>query len=211
MVGKLKVLWLVLGGALLCTLVWVSLKNPQTMGGHRGSAIVQLSEALPENLSALGKLVAANYREYRANAVRWSAVYFGCLFGAAFLSAGAGVLLKLESLNGCPRFRKDTAAVMAALASLLITLLTIGSFEEKWRANRIAAGAMENLAYDLLKSDASQATDEILARIQEINQARNSGIVGAAALVGAEAIGDKSLKVAPTASTDKAASPGDGL
>ena len=159
-------------------LSWWLLQSPQTAGGYRGKAIAQLSKVRPPGLYDLGQLVITNYKEYRANTVRWSAAYFGCLFGAAFLSACAGVLLKLESLKERLKIRNDLAAIMAALASLLITLLTIGSFEEKWRSNRIAASGMENLAYELLKSGASQEKDAILSQIQAINQARNLGIVG---------------------------------
>lgn len=198
MISKSKILRLTLGAVLLLTIaliVWVSLKSPQTMGGYRGGAISQLLEVLPENLSDLGKLVATNYSEYRANAVKWSAAYFGCLFGAAFLSACAGVLLKLESLKECLGLRNDLAAIMAALASLLITLLTIGSFEKKWRSNRIAASDMENLAYDLLRSGAAEETDAILTRIQKINEARNYGIVGAVSLAEIKPIGDKTSKM----------------
>jgi hypothetical protein len=164
----------------IALLAWCLLKGPQMTGGYRGNAITQLPKVLPTDLSALGQLVITNYKEYRANTVRWSAAYFGCLFGAAFLSACAGVLLKLESLKERLGMRNDLAAIMAALASLLITLLTIGSFEEKWRSNRVAASGMENLAYELLKSGAVDEKDAILTRIQEINEARNLGIVGTA-------------------------------
>ena len=176
-----KGLKIALAAILLLSIVllsWWLLHSPQTAGGYRGKAIAQLSKVLPPGLHDLGELVIANYKEYRANTVRWSAAYFGCLFGAAFLSACAGVLLKLESLKARLGIRNDLAAIMAALASLLITLLTIGSFEEKWRSNRIAASGMENLAYELLKSGASRERDAILSRIQVINEARNLGIVG---------------------------------
>ena len=159
-------------------IAWWALRGPQTTGGYRGVAIAQLKNALPGDLAGLGELVIANYKEYRANTVRWSAAYFGCLFGAALLSACAGVLLKLESLKSRLGIRNDLSAIMAALASLLITLMTIGSFEEKWRSNRIAASNMENLAYELLKSGADQQKDAILSQIQSINEARNLGIVG---------------------------------
>lgn len=198
MISKSKGIRLTLGAVLLLTLslvAWLSLKSLQTKDGYRGGAIAQLPTVLPENLSDLGTLVATNYREYRANAVRWSAVYFGCLFGAAFLSACAGVLLKLEILKERLGLRNDLAAIMAALASLLITLLTVGSFEEKWRSNRIAASGMENLAYDLLKSGAAKETDAILTRIQVINEARNYGIVGAPSLAELEPIGDETSKM----------------
>lgn len=176
-----KGLKIALAAVLLLAIVvitWWVLKSPETTGGYRGVAISELKKALPRDVAGLGDLVIANYKEYRSNTVRWSAAYFGCLFGAAFLSACAGVLLKLESLKARLGIRNDLSAIMAALASLLITLLTIGSFEEKWRSNRIAASGMENLAYELLKSGASQEKDAILSRIQAINEARNLGIVG---------------------------------
>lgn len=218
MISKSKAIKLTLGAALvlaLSSVTWLSLRSAQTKDGDpgsaqtedgdrgsaqtkdgdRGGAIALLLKDLPENLSDLGKSVETNYREYRANAFRWSAVYYGCLFGAAFLSACAGVLLKLESWKQNRELRNDLAAIMAALASLLITLLTVGSFEEKWRSNRVAASGMENLAYDLVKLVAPKETNAILTRIQEINEARNSGIVGAAPLAEREPIGDKTSKM----------------
>ncbi len=197
MTSKSKTLRLILGTVLLLTItltVYLSLRNIQTMGGYRGGAIAQLLKVLPQNLSDLGEIVGTNYREYRANAVRWSAAYFGCLFGAALLSACAGILLKLEILKERLGLKNDLAATMAALASLLITLLTIGSFEEKWRANRIAASSMENLAYDLLRSGAAEKKDAILTRIQEINELRNYGIVGTISLTEPEAMDGKPLQ-----------------
>ena len=193
-----KGLKITLAAILLLSIVllsWWLLQSPQTSGGYRGKAIAQLSKVLPPGLHDLGELVIANYKEYRANTVRWSAAYFGCLFGAAFLSACAGVLLKLESLKARLGIRNDLAAIMAALASLLITLLTIGSFEEKWRSNRIAASGMENLAYALLKSGASQEKDAILSQIQAINEARNLGIVGKPSASAPEAAPDKAQEM----------------
>src|SRR4029453_13615248 len=62
---------------------------------NRGAAPQALSDQVPADSKDLGTLVVANYREYRANSVRWSAAYFGCLFGSAFLSdlAGCGARL----------------------------------------------------------------------------------------------------------------------
>jgi len=185
----------------IALLTWWAVKGPHLAGGYRGAAIAQLSKVLPKDLSGLGELVITNYHEYRANTVRWSAAYFGCLFGAAFLSACAGVLLKLEGLKERLGMRNDLAAIMAALASLLITLLTIGSFEDKWRSNRIAASGMENLAYELLKSGAANEKDAILNRIQAINEARNLGIVGAPSSAAPEPTRDKTSEMEVTEKT----------
>jgi len=105
-------------------------------------------------------------------------LYFGCLFGSAFLSAMAALFLKLEILNEQPKLRNDISASLATLAALLITLSSIGDFQRKWGANRVAASAMENLAYELLRPSAASNRDSILTKIQAINSARNAGVVG---------------------------------
>ena len=146
--------------------------------GYRGAAMRELPKLFPEENQKMGGIVITSYREYRANAVRWSGAYFGCLFGSAFLSALAGLALKLELLQRWPRVRNDGAAAAAVLAALLITLSTTGDFQRKWQANRIAAAAMENLAYELIKPHTAAQLQSVVERIQAINEARNRGIVG---------------------------------
>ena len=145
---------------------------------YRGIALVEVSKLMPPETKDLGTLILNNYHEYRANTVRWSAVYYGCLFGSAFFSALAALFLKLEILNERPKLRNDISASLATLAALLITLSSIGDFQRKWGANRVAASAMENLAYEMLRPSAALNRDSILSKIQEINNARNAGIVG---------------------------------
>jgi hypothetical protein len=105
-------------------------------------------------------------------------VYFTCIFGSAFLSAVAALVLKLELLKKWPRHQNDLAATAATFAALLITLSTVGDFQRKWQANRVAAGAMENLAYEMLKVKTPSGLEEIVIEIQTINDARSRGIVG---------------------------------
>ena len=112
---------------------------------------------------------------YRSNSTRWSFAYFGCTFGSAVLGAFAGVILKLDRLAARDVLRKDLASIFAAVAALLITLSTTGDFEQKWRANRIAASQMENVAYEL--SDPTTKYEDIVAAIAEINEARNDAII----------------------------------
>lgn len=95
----------------------------------RGVALNDLPQLYPPESKALGQVVIETYREYRANAARWSGVYFTCIFGSAFLSALAGLVLKLELLQAWPRLRNDLAATAAILAALLITLSTTGDFQ----------------------------------------------------------------------------------
>ena len=144
----------------------------------RGVAMEDLTELFRPDTKQLGAVIIKTYREFRGNTVRWSAAYFGCLFGSAFFSAMAALILKLELLGDRPKFKNDLAASLATVAALLITLSTTGDFQRKWHANRVAAAAMENLAYELARPSAASNMDEILTRIQEINSMRNQGIVG---------------------------------
>src|SRR5882672_2252585 len=149
-----------------------------TLGDSRGVAINKLQTLFPDASKDIAGLVVASYREYRADTVRWSAAYFGCVFGSAFLSALAGVLLKLDLLASHQSLRNDLAAIFAAVAALLITLSIVGDFQRKWLANRIAASAMENLAYEFLDTTQPVNRAVVIAKIQEINAARSAGIVG---------------------------------
>ena len=63
-------------------------------------------------------------------------------------------------------------------AALLITLVTVGDFQIKWRTNRLAAAQMENLAYEFITADRKNALAEFSLKIQQINMLRNQEIVG---------------------------------
>jgi len=163
----------------LAILAALTLSVPEMIAPEsRAVALGDLPQLYPPESKALGQVVITTYREYRANAARWSGVYFTCVFGAAFLSALAGLVLKLELLQAWPRFRNDFAATAAMVAALLVTLSTSGDFQRKWQANRIAAAAMENLAYELINPHTAADLKAIVAEIQAINDARNKGIVG---------------------------------
>lgn len=145
---------------------------------NRGVAMEDLADQFQPETKQMGGVIVKNYREYRGNTVMWSAAYFGCLFGSALLSAMSALLLKLELLGDRPKLRNDLAASLATVAALLVTLSTTGDFQRKWNANRMAAAAMENLAYDLVRPAAATNLDAILTRIQGVNDMRNRGIVG---------------------------------
>jgi hypothetical protein len=177
----MKLSWraLVLAAVGLAILAALALTLPQIVSQEsRAVALGDLPQLYAPQSKALGKVVIDTYHEYRANAARWSGVYFSCVFGAAFLSALAGLVLKLELLQAWPRFRNDFAATAAMVAALLVTLSSSGDFQRKWQANRIAAAAMENLAYELIAAKTAAELDAVVAEIQAINDARNKGIVG---------------------------------
>jgi hypothetical protein len=146
-------------------------------GEERAAALRHLPQMFPPANRALGEIAITSYREYRANAVRWSAVYWGCVFGSAFLSALAALILKLDLLGKWPRLRNDVAAGCAVFAALLVTLSTSGDFQSNWQANRTAAAEMESLAYDLVKPRSDDELKAVVDQIRAINLARNGAIV----------------------------------
>lgn len=162
--------------------VWRSVATP------RGDAIAKIIGTagddknpgiLPNEQKPLGIIIWANYDEYRDNTMRWSAAYFSCLFLSAVFSATAGFVLKIKAFNGASVWKEDLAALLAMLAALLITLSTVGDFQRKWHANRIAASDTEALAYELIKTpfgDAEKA--KVISSLQEISTNRNREIVG---------------------------------
>ncbi len=175
-----KMFWIVGMIIVGCAIVVALVVNyPAEKQPHRGMAMEDLKKLFKKvETKDLGEVIIKSYREYRGNTVLWSLAYYGCLFGSAFFSASAALLLKLEILRSRPKCRNDFAAVFATLAALLITLSTTGDFQQKWQANRVAAMEMENLAYDLARESAEKNLEPILTRIQEINFKRNGGIVG---------------------------------
>ena len=93
----------VLIAVVVAVLAASALLVPQVLAPEaRGVALRDLPQLYPVESKALGQVVIETYREYRANAARWSGVYFTCLFGSAFLSAFAGLVLKLELLQAWP-------------------------------------------------------------------------------------------------------------
>jgi hypothetical protein len=139
----------------------------------------QKSRLLPPSQYDLAIVLATNYHEYRKNSSWWSLAYYGCLFMSAFLSAMAAFVLKLECFPNRPERKKDLAAFCATIAAVLITLSTVGNFQQKWQANRLAATAMQNLVYEVwAKAAGCESKTDIYARIEEINLLRNQEIVG---------------------------------
>ena len=133
---------------------------------------------LPPDENLIGQAILQNWAEYRHNTVLWSAAYFSCLFFSATFSAFAGLVLKLEFFIKNADLKKDLSAFLAMSAALLITLVTVGDFQMKWRTNRLAAAQMENLAYEFITADRKNALAEFSLKIQQINMLRNQEIVG---------------------------------
>jgi len=169
----------VVGAALgvLCLSVWAH-NVPRGRDVDLITGFNQQSRLLAPNQYALGIVLAVNYHEFRNNSSWWSIAYFGSLFLSALFSATAALVLKLECFPNKPSLKKDLAAALSTAAAVLITLSTVGNFQQKWEANRLAATATENLVYEVWKGGAGESRADIYSKIEEINQSRNDAIVG---------------------------------
>jgi len=127
-----------------------------------------------ENKTFAQNRITEDYKEFRGNARRWSAIYNGFQFGAAILSAIAALVLKIDAIK--LDVRNDVGAGLAALSAVLIVILTTGRFKDKWQANRVAAFAVRDLSYEIAKKNADP--DKILSSLQSIGLTRNNAIVG---------------------------------
>jgi len=159
--------------------LWMFLEQRNTW--PRGEALLDaLDPFIKEENSeraVAAKAIRSSYLETRANAARWSGVYWGCTFLAAIFGAVAGLILKLESLPMDERRRKDVAAILAVGAALLVTLSTSGDFQRKWQANRIAAAELERMGYEFLQKNGTDARS-YLGSIGETMHRRHMAIVG---------------------------------
>ncbi len=127
--------------------------------------------------SLVARVILDNYLETRANASRWSGVYWGCTFAAAALSALAALVLKFETIVRNEGVKKDIAAVFSVAAALLITISTSGDFQRKWQANRIAAAELERTGYEFLERNAADPRAFLLP-VGQILLRRHMAIVG---------------------------------
>lgn len=147
----------------------------------RGEGFLTLmQEALkgikPEEMT-IGNTILNNYHEYRDNSVRWSGIYHTCLFASAALGAFSALVLKLEFFVNNMELKKDLAATAATLSALFITFSTVGDFQGRWQANRIASGRIESLGYEFATAK-TKDLPYFSSKIREISMDRNQEIVG---------------------------------
>jgi hypothetical protein len=89
---------------------------------------------------ALNQKLESYSIRFRRSTKWWSVCLYSSLFGAALLSALAGVIPQLH-FSGT----KDLATGLAIAASLITTLNGLGRFDQKWRASRLARAHTEAL------------------------------------------------------------------
>ena len=127
--------------------------------------------------ATVAQAIWANYLEARTNASWWSAIFFGFTFGAAGMSALAGLILKFESLVSNESQKKDIAAALSVLAAVLVTISSSGDFQRKWQANRVAAAELERAGYQMLEDNGANPRRHF-ADMGKILLDRHMSIVG---------------------------------
>ncbi|MDB5860035.1 MAG: hypothetical protein JWQ76_3724 [Ramlibacter sp.] len=146
-------------------------------GEALGAALRPIVEGRNPDQALVARVIWESYLETRANASRWSGLYWGLTFAAAVLSALAAVVLKLETVIRTEGAKKDLAALFSVAAALLVTISTGGDFQRKWQANRIAAAELERTGYEFLEKDGADARSYLAAVGQSLLR-RHMAIVG---------------------------------
>lgn len=177
-----SMVWVLVGVLLLAGViggVWWFLQEQEIWprGEALGTALRPLVEGKDSEKALVARVIWDNYLETRANASRWSGVYWGFTFTAAALSALAALVLKLETLIKSEGAKKDLAALLSVTAALLITISTSGDFQRKWQANRIAAAELERTGYEFLEKNGTDARSYLVSVRQSLVQ-RHMAIVG---------------------------------
>lgn len=181
------ILYVVLLAALAAG-AWLYFNDRETWprGQALGDALGPIMTGEDKDRALVAKAIWENYQETRANASRWSGVYWGFTFTAAVLSALAALVLKFETIVRNEGVKKDLAATLSIVAALLVTVSTSGDFQRKWQANRMAAAELERTGYEFLaRNDAQPRT--YLAKVGDSLMRRHMAIVGGSEQKEAEA------------------------
>src|SRR6476619_6983141 len=122
---KWRLILVALGLFTIVSALFFILRESDTL--PRGEAVRKIvgMQATGEQ-KQLAEVILTNYEEYRGNTVRWSGVYFTCLFLSAAFSALAGFVLKVKAFGRLAVAKEDLAAMLAMLAALLVTFSSTG-------------------------------------------------------------------------------------
>ena len=151
--------------------------DSQLRGGALESALKPLIDKKDGDASVVATAILENHRETRRIAALWSGLYWGFAWGAAILSALAGLILKLESFLSNEKVKRDLAALLSVSAALLITISTSGDFQRKWQANRTASAEIERTGYAFLEKNGADAR-AYLSEVGNSLQKRHLAILG---------------------------------
>lgn len=105
----------------------------------------------------------------------WSLLYHSFVFGASILSALAALTLQLKSISWESAVRADIAAGLSAIASVIGVMSVSGGFGQKWRANRVTKGTLEEIQIRLL--DPGCDLQKIRTDLQEMKRQHHSAII----------------------------------
>lgn len=122
-------------------------------------------------LDKVRTMLADYERGYRRSAWRWKVGYRTLLVVSAILSTGAAVIGKLDFFK---TDGSDIAAILAALAAVITTLIAALDFEVNWRINRRSRHEVDVIALEAEKSTAEP--DKLLSQLQEIVRRRNDDL-----------------------------------
>ena len=89
--------------------------------------------------------LAAYIRRFRRSTKRWSFCLYTFVFGAAIMSALAGLIPQLH-VSGA----KNWATGLGLTASLFTAINGLGRFESKWQASRMARARTEGLQVQVI-------------------------------------------------------------
>lgn len=150
--------------------------------GRSRSAILiksleDLTKATDDEVSSAARHINGNLKEIMGYRVRWSAVHWSFVFGAAVFSATAGFLPNTESFAQFAAVKADIASFLAITSALMITISTSGSFGNKWQANRFATAQLESLGYELIGEKTPDGA-HYMKQLQEILKQRHLTIIG---------------------------------
>ena len=119
--------------------------------------------------ASMADAIEAYFKRYRASTKAWSFCLYSSLFGAAVLSAWAGILPQLNS------HAKNIATILAVTASLVNTITGIGRFDQKWQASRRARADVEALHIAMLEKKENSGMG---AQLEQIIVNQSAGVIG---------------------------------
>ncbi|MDM0065013.1 hypothetical protein [Variovorax sp. J31P207] len=118
-----------------------------------------------------------NYIATRKTSKNWSIASWSWTVLASALSLFSAFILKLESKLMSESAKKDFAALLAVLATLLIQVGTALDFKALWVANRLASAEIEAIAYQFLRTDGADPK-EFYDNVGQTLHRKNQAIVG---------------------------------
>ncbi|EKE76143.1 hypothetical protein [Gallaecimonas xiamenensis] len=125
-----------------------------------------------ENLQYVRSLLAQYAQKYRRSALRWKLSYRALLVLSAVFSTAAAVIGKLDGHYFASH--SDVAAICAAVAAVITTLIAALDFEVNWRINRQSRHEVDIIGLAAEKSDAD--ADQLLSELQAIVARRNESL-----------------------------------